>query len=155
MSLTDKQRAFIEAYLGHFNATQAARDAGYQVSNDATFRTIGSENLAKPNIRKEIDKALSERAMLATEVLHHLAVIARGPTEGQHRLKALELLGKAHGIFKEKHEHTGPNGGPIKHDVTLDDDERLSRLTALLKRAGQTGDRPPADESGEAGSDAE
>lgn len=35
------------------------------------------------------------------------------------KIKALELLGKHLGMFIEKHEHSGPDGGPIP--VTLED----------------------------------
>lgn len=31
--------------------------------------------------------------------------------------RALELIGKAHGLFRERHEHTGKDGGPIKSDI--------------------------------------
>ena len=39
--------------------------------------------------------------------------------------RALELIGKGHGIFKERHEHTGEDGGPIRTiilDVNREDD---------------------------------
>lgn len=77
MSLTGKQRAFIEAYLTHFNATQAAKDAGYQTEDENTFAAIGYENLRKPQIREAIDQRLAERAMTANEVLWRLAEQAR------------------------------------------------------------------------------
>jgi hypothetical protein len=50
--LTAKQTAFLAAYLGEarFNATQAARLAGYRGS-DQTLGAIGHENLKKPEIQ--------------------------------------------------------------------------------------------------------
>ena len=69
--LTDKQRLFISFYLELLNATQAARLAGYE-GDYATLRSIGSENLTKPNISAEIGKRLRERAMSADEVLARL-----------------------------------------------------------------------------------
>lgn len=59
MALTKKQKLFVEEYLIDLNATQAAIRAGYSPD---TARDIGCENLAKPNIRAEIDKALAERS---------------------------------------------------------------------------------------------
>lgn len=54
--------------------------------------------------------------------------------------------------FRDRVEHTGADGGPIRHeDVGLTDEERLKRLTAILDRARQAGDRPDSDEPGEAG----
>lgn len=47
--LTDKQIFFCQEYLKDFNATQAAIRAGY---SEDTARSIGNENLTKPNIQK-------------------------------------------------------------------------------------------------------
>lgn len=51
--LTPKQEKFIHEYLVDQNATQAAIRAGY---NKKTARQVGSENLSKPYIKKEIEK---------------------------------------------------------------------------------------------------
>jgi hypothetical protein len=48
-----------EEYLIDLNATQAAIRAGYKVDS---ARDIGCENLTKPNIAEEIEKALAERS---------------------------------------------------------------------------------------------
>jgi phage terminase small subunit len=74
--LTDKQQRFIDEYLSNgFNATQAAISAGY---SEKTARSIGCENLTKPNIRAAVDARLAESAMSANEVLARLADHARG-----------------------------------------------------------------------------
>ncbi|MCK4821416.1 terminase small subunit, partial [bacterium] len=52
--LTDKQKAFVEAYLKTLNATEAARLAGYNATYES-LRRIGSQNLTKPKVREEID----------------------------------------------------------------------------------------------------
>jgi len=57
--LTDKQKIFIEAYLECWNATEAARRAGYE-GNDNTLGSVGWENLQKPYIRQEVDRRLAE-----------------------------------------------------------------------------------------------
>ena len=76
--LRGKQRAFIDYYMEKgFNATEAARSAGYKGSQ-GTLRSIGSENLTKPNIAKEIDRRFAERAMTGNEVLSRLGEMARG-----------------------------------------------------------------------------
>lgn len=57
--LTDKQKLFCLYYLKYFNATKA-----YQKAYDCTYLTArveGSRNLAKPNIKKEIDRIKNER----------------------------------------------------------------------------------------------
>ena len=73
--LNMKQQAFVDEYLKDFNATQAAIRAGY---SEKTARSIGSENLKKPDIARAIKAAVAERAMGADEVLLRLADIARG-----------------------------------------------------------------------------
>lgn len=74
--LTAKQRAFINAYLICLNATEAATKAGYK-GNYATLRAIGSENLAKPNIAKEIKSRLDKFTMQTDEALYRLTKHAR------------------------------------------------------------------------------
>lgn len=75
--LTPKQERFIQEYLIDLNATQAAIRAGY--SPDAA-KDIGCENLAKPNIKNEIDKAIAERSKRTgvnqDRVIEELAKIA-------------------------------------------------------------------------------
>jgi phage terminase small subunit len=141
--LTDKQKLFIESYLQCWNATQAARDAGYS-GNDNTLGSIGSENLTKPKIREHIKQRLNTIAMSTDEVLARLSEQARGDigdllgpsgmvidiqtarerglthlikslnwTRGGLKVelydsqKALELLGRAHGMFRDVQEHSG------------------------------------------------
>lgn len=74
---TAKQKAFIEYYLETLNATEAARLAGYK-GNYATLRSIGSENLTKPNIADEIEHRFKNMAMEADEALARVAMMARG-----------------------------------------------------------------------------
>jgi phage terminase small subunit len=75
--LTAKQKKFVEEYLIDLNATQAAIRAGYSPD---TAKEIGCENLTKPNIKTEIDKAMAERSrrtgISQDRVLRELAKIA-------------------------------------------------------------------------------
>ena len=57
--VTKKQKRFVEEYLIDLNATQAAIRAGYSPD---TAKSIGSENLTKPDIRAAVDKAEAERS---------------------------------------------------------------------------------------------
>lgn len=75
--LTAKQKAFIAFYIESWNATEAARLAGYK-GNYATLRSIASENLTKPNIQAEINKRFQKMAMGSDEALARLAMQARG-----------------------------------------------------------------------------
>lgn len=56
--LTDKQHRFCEEYLANgYNATQAAISAGY---SEDTARSIGAENLTKPDIKDYIETRKKE-----------------------------------------------------------------------------------------------
>lgn len=104
MALTTKQRAFVEAYLANgFNATRAAITAGYSAR---TARSIGAENLTKPDIAGLISKRLREMSMSADEALYRLSEQARGSIEdlldAQQHLNLAEAAqrGKLH-LVKE------------------------------------------------------
>lgn len=75
--LTAKQKKFVEEYLIDLNATQAAIRAGYSAES---AKEIGCENLTKPNVKVEIDKAIAERSRRTginqDRVLRELAKIA-------------------------------------------------------------------------------
>ena len=72
--LTAKQQSFINQYIQCWNATEAARLAGY---SDRTAYSIGQENLNKPEIFAEIERRMQENAMSADETLSRLSDQAR------------------------------------------------------------------------------
>lgn len=74
-NLTDKQQAFINAYLQCLNATESARLAGY-AGNDNSLASAGSRLLRNVKVRAEIDLVLSEQVMSAQEVLRRQTAIA-------------------------------------------------------------------------------
>lgn len=77
--LTGKQQAWLTAYLSNgFNATEAARQAGYQATERRTHSTIGYRNRHHPVIARLIADAFQERVMEAGEALARVAAIARG-----------------------------------------------------------------------------
>ena len=124
-ALTPKQEAFCRHYIVDMNATQAAIHAGYSKSSAAV---AGSDNLRKPNIVAAIKMLKAERVervtVTADEVVRELASVAlipvddprlvEGPVKPADKLKALDLLGKHLGMFKEIKEISGPDGGPIE-----------------------------------------
>lgn len=75
--LTDKQLAFVGAYLGiaGLNATEAAAIAGYR-GNRETLSSVGDQNLRKPQIKTAIDEWRAEIKQDGIANLEHrLAVI--------------------------------------------------------------------------------
>lgn len=125
--LNDRQKKFCLEYLKDFNATQAAIRAGYLKNN---ARQTSSVLLTNPNVQAEISKlnkeAHNSAIMDIQEIQERLTRIARGEiieetvvVEGtgqgystakvvqkkvtpKDQVKALELLGKANGMFIEK-----------------------------------------------------
>jgi hypothetical protein len=78
MALTYKQKAFAEAYLLCGNATKAAKMAGY---SEKTARSLGCENLTKPDIKVLIQERLKEKKISADQVLALLSEQAEGSIE--------------------------------------------------------------------------
>ena len=162
-NLTPKQQRFVEEYLIDLNATQAAIRAGY---SEKTAKSIGQENLTKPDIQKAIEEAQNKRQeqtqIDSAYVLKRLVEIDQMDvldimddqmkirpvnewpkvwrqyvvnlenlelSDGEgcfkkikwpDKVKNLELLGKhvSVGAFKDKIEHSGPNGGDINVTIT-------------------------------------
>lgn len=158
--LTAKQNKFVEEYLIDLNATQAAIRAGYSTES---AKEIGCENLTKPNVKAEIDKAIAERSrrtginqdrvlrelakiafvnpndvinfrdatvkMTSEENLAAIASIKVKEMPGEYgnaterevklydKLRALDLLGRHLGMFKDKIEINGDMGVKIVDDI--------------------------------------
>ncbi|QBX23592.1 terminase small subunit [Streptococcus phage Javan140] len=132
--LTIKQKRFADEYIISANATAAAIKAGY---SKKTARSIGQENLTKPDIKAYIDERLekldSEKIADQKEVLQYLSSVMRGEQQektlisigefGQEivdidvgakdRIKAAELLGKRYRLFTDKVEMD------VSSDVTI------------------------------------
>jgi len=75
VKMTTNQLRFVEEYTQDFNATQAAKRAGY---SEDSCRQIGSENLSKPYIREAIDARLRLLSLTADETLKSISDIAKG-----------------------------------------------------------------------------
>lgn len=78
MKLTEKQKKFCDEYIKLGNAKEAAIKAGY---SPKTAKSMGAENLTKPDLKKYIDERMeqmaSKRIMGAKEAVELLSSIAR------------------------------------------------------------------------------
>ncbi|MEM1455588.1 terminase small subunit [Pediococcus pentosaceus] len=91
--LTPKQKKFADNYIESGNATQSAIKAGY---SRKTAKSVGSENLTKPDIKSYIEKKMKEveshKIMDAKEAMELLTRIARGEE------KETVIVGTADGL---------------------------------------------------------
>ncbi|GAB4023686.1 hypothetical protein GCM10028808_74670 [Spirosoma migulaei] len=68
--LTRRQLHFIQFYRKHYNASRAAREAGYSLK---TAYSIGWENLRKPQIKAALDTLLPDYSFSSrTPIGNHL-----------------------------------------------------------------------------------
>ena len=142
--LTLKQQRYADEYIISGNATQAATLAGY---SKKTARSIGQENLTKPDIKKYIDERLEElessKIAKQDEVLQYLTSIMRGleteqtlrgmgegmqtiddiEVSAKDRIKAAELLGKRYAMWTDKQEVTGDIAVTFIDDIGSDLDD--------------------------------
>ena len=141
--LTAKQERFVEEYLVSLNASDAARKSGYSAK---TARSIGHENLTKPDIQKALAKrkaAVAERAEIsAVDVLQELAQVAFaklsdfvewGPM-GITVKESADIPPELLGAVQEVSESTSQNGRTTK--IKLQD--KLKALALLAQYLGLT-----------------
>ena len=128
--MTEKQKLFCDEYLKDLNGTRAYKAVYPSCKKDGTARANATRLLANANIRDYVDKRIKEiqskKIADVEEVLQYFTSVVRGESESEYvvvegygdgvsrattisktpdekdRLKAAELLGKYHSIFKDK-----------------------------------------------------
>lgn len=118
--MTPRQQAFVQFYAACGNATEAARAAGYSARY---VRENAPKILQKPTVQAALkaltEKISNERIADVKERQEFWTAVMRSKDKGfeglemRDRLKASELLGKAHMDFIDRKELTGANGIPL------------------------------------------
>ena len=131
--LQPKQQKFVEQYLLHGNATQAALEAGYA---KASAGQMGAENLKKPKIAAAIAKEQAERTRRIhidlDYVLQRLAIEAERVGEGASHSARVQALGQ----LRQHLEMAGSDpeeAPPLQVNVTVNNpvgDVRVTRPDA-------------------------
>lgn len=102
MTPTPKQKRFVQEYLKDLNATAAAKRAGY---SKKTASVIGARTLKLPHVATLVaarQRVLSARVEYNAEwVLAEVTKMAASDIHDHLKLRALELLGKHFGMFKD------------------------------------------------------
>lgn len=154
MALTDKQRRFVDEYMKDMNATAAYLRAGYNCSEEAA-RRAASRLLTIVDVQDEIrtrtDKIAQEADISVKWVLQNLKWVAercmapeplvdkdgnivewRFDSSGAN--KALELIGKHLGAFRDRVEHSGAVTTHV--DMSQLTVEELRQLARTKPRTG-------------------
>lgn len=151
--MTGKRRAFVEHYLGtaHFNATQAAKLAGYQDPRNEGWRL-----LQQPEIKAAVSEHLDAAAMAANEVLARLADHARGTLEdfldsaGSIDLGQAREAGKLH-LIRElliEEERRGGEDGTVVRKVRVKLYDAQAALVQLGRHHGLFTDKVAVEQRG-------
>lgn len=131
---TLKQARFAKAYVQEGNATEAVIRAGYKIKNRRVACAVGTENLSKPVIQREI---MNWEAFLEAERLPSLQVVKtlRDKSDNQHiRLAASrDLLNRA-GVGK----HLDRTTNVVQVFSSMSEEQLLAKMAAIkeLKTAG-------------------
>lgn len=133
--ISPKEQAWIESYLQHFNATQAARDAGYKWPEKIGWRK-------KEKFADLITAELEARAMTTDEALRRLAERAtfdvspylRWDSAGHVRVDLEALIAAGHGRHIKGIVH-GRHGDRILFHDSQDALFLLARVLGLESAA--------------------
>ena len=146
ITLTAKQRRFTQEYLVDGNATAAAKRAGY---SKRTAAAIGLENLEKPLIKAELERAIAKQAarteISADRVLKEYAKIAFADAQNYHdadgHVKPVTDLSKDDSAAIQHFESSADGATKIKLY------DKLKSLDSLAKHLGLL--QPDSDEAPE------
>ena len=145
--LTQKQRTFINAYLGNGeNATEAYKQAGYRVKNDNVAAPEASKLLRNPKVSQEITRLKAHELAKQAKKQEKLEVtqdwlitqlaqtVSDSRAAGQHSvaMNSLVHMGRLLGIYVDKREVKAS----LSVDSTLTQLD-TAQLLGALKQAQQ------------------
>lgn len=140
--LTSLQERFVDEYMVDMNAAAAVKRAGY---NTTAAAQMGLKVLRTPKVAEEVARRLEkkrERTELTENyVINRLVNIAEQTEKDTDKLRALELLGRSLGIFRDRQEISGPDGAAIQYQQKVEQDasDFTSAIARLAKREGAGG----------------
>jgi phage terminase small subunit len=144
--LSTKMNMFVEEYFVDLNASAACLRAGYKTK--APNRLAGklmSHPLVKEAINGRKKERIEETRLSAEYVINKLIAIADKQEEinASASLRALELLGKHLGLYRDRQEISGPDGEAIQvqqEQIRQNVDEFTRSIERLASRnSGKTG----------------
>ncbi len=134
--LTYKQKKFIDEYLKCFNATKAAKLAGYK-GNGNTLRAVGAENLAKPSIKAEVEVHFKANAMSRDETISRIAEHARADYKSYLTEDGVDLSR----LLADDKGHLVKGIKPSKYGQVVEFYDGQSALNIIAKHHGLLSDK--------------
>jgi phage terminase small subunit len=118
-------------------AEHARGDINDMLSDSGELDIEKARLLKKTHLIKKVTNRRMERSSDKGEYVETVTVV-----ELYDAQSALTLLGKHHGLFTERQEISGPNGGPVetktKHDLSKLNVDELLQLRSMLQKTDAT-----------------
>lgn len=152
----DRQIQFAQEYVVDFNGKQAAIRAGYSAKS---AEVTACKMLRTAKVRLEIERLLADDVGRRNEIRERninellplaytdAAVETKTDKDGnvievsfRDKLRAIELLGKMHGLFTDKVDVDLRGSLSVVHDLSKLTDEELKQLEKLTAKIENTTD---------------
>lgn len=155
-----KKRAFLLSYEQHGYVGRAAADAGVHrctfydwLAVDTAF--AADVEMANWAVLERFEREADRRAIEGVDhPITYQGVVTGHYAEYSDNLLMFRMKALAPDKYRERQsvEHSGPNSGPIRvEDAGLTDEERASRVMAILERARARRDRSVEQSEGNMG----
>lgn len=134
LALTPRQRAFCQEYVVDFNATASAIRAGYSLNYPDRQ---GAALMMNPGIKEYINHLTTSKEAKITAINPDYVIqkvteiISKEGTKDGDTLRALELLARHLGMFIDRTEITGKDGGAIELEQRKVEEEAENFMNAM------------------------
>ena len=129
--LNHRQALFVSHYLEHGNGTKAATDAGYSHADVHASRLLRNEKV-RSAIQHQRNALMVKTQKKGDVVIDRLWAEAENMENSEAvRVRALELLGKVHGIYEAEKKEISVFGGSFLADLDLSEVEDAELLPEI------------------------
>jgi phage terminase small subunit len=137
LSLSPRMRAFCEEYIVDYNGRAACIRAGYSPTwaDRQAFNLMKNKGIAAYIDHLTRSKEAKITAINPDYVIQRVTQIINDK-DAKHgdMLRGLELLARHLGMFIDRTELTGKDGGAIKHEQISEDTDNFAQMIQALRR---------------------
>ncbi len=148
LALTGKQRKFVEEYVKDFSEIEAIYRAGFTPANRGNANKMAANLIRHPLVALSIKELSAKRTQAVivdvnyvlntiTKTINAMNDQIKDPKAASVLLRASELLARHLGMFVERQELTGKDGGPIETREVQEDADAFTRSIAGLADRGR------------------